>query len=293
LRAIRFASRFEFAIDPATWSAIVESAPALTRLSAERVREELVKTMDQVEKPARAIRLWIESGAMAVLIPPLADLDAITVASLDWLPRPREAAAGRAELVARAEARRLIRVAALFAGRDPESARGALRALRSSNAEIERVGNIAAAWQRVAGPIEAALLLDEPISDAAVRAWTAAAGRFRIQPVIRIMAARWCAAAAQGARTPDPGRVRALYRRVSRSVYRDALDVSQLQLTGNDLAALGVPQGPATGTVLRSLVDAVIVDPELNTRERLMELVRRWVAQGGPAGAPGEIKRNS
>ena len=48
LRAIRFAARFDFAIDPATWRAIVESAPHLGRLSPERVREELEKTMRQV-----------------------------------------------------------------------------------------------------------------------------------------------------------------------------------------------------------------------------------------------------
>src|SRR5436305_6811782 len=37
LRAIRFGARFGFEIDPFTWDAIVESAPMMTRLSAERV----------------------------------------------------------------------------------------------------------------------------------------------------------------------------------------------------------------------------------------------------------------
>ena len=41
LRAIRFAARFGFDIEPATWRAIVDSAPHLRRLSAERVHEEL------------------------------------------------------------------------------------------------------------------------------------------------------------------------------------------------------------------------------------------------------------
>ncbi|HEX6629689.1 MAG TPA: CCA tRNA nucleotidyltransferase, partial [Gemmatimonadaceae bacterium] len=44
LRAIRFASRFGFAIEPATWRAIVDSAPHMGRLSAERVKQELDKT---------------------------------------------------------------------------------------------------------------------------------------------------------------------------------------------------------------------------------------------------------
>ena len=46
LRAIRFGARFGFDIDPATWDAIVESAPQMTRLSAERVKQEIEKTME-------------------------------------------------------------------------------------------------------------------------------------------------------------------------------------------------------------------------------------------------------
>src|SRR5688572_12893691 len=41
LRAIRFAARFGFTMDPETWAAITESAPHLQRLSAERVHQEL------------------------------------------------------------------------------------------------------------------------------------------------------------------------------------------------------------------------------------------------------------
>src|SRR5882672_10316366 len=49
LRAIRFGARFGFEIDPATWAAIVESAPEMSRLSAERVKQEIEKTMEQVK----------------------------------------------------------------------------------------------------------------------------------------------------------------------------------------------------------------------------------------------------
>ena len=54
LRAIRFASRFGFDIERDTWDAIVESAPELTRLSAERIKQEIEKTMDQVRSPSKA-----------------------------------------------------------------------------------------------------------------------------------------------------------------------------------------------------------------------------------------------
>jgi len=48
LRAIRFAARFGFTIDPPTYAAIEASAPFLRRLSPERVKQELDKTLEQV-----------------------------------------------------------------------------------------------------------------------------------------------------------------------------------------------------------------------------------------------------
>jgi tRNA nucleotidyltransferase (CCA-adding enzyme) len=51
LRALRFAGRFGFRIEPATWAAIVDSAPFLSRLSRERVKQELEKSMEQVAVP--------------------------------------------------------------------------------------------------------------------------------------------------------------------------------------------------------------------------------------------------
>src|ERR1700681_353060 len=73
LRAIRFGARFGFEIDPTTWDAIVESAPEMTRLSAERVKQEIEKTMEQVKLPSKAFAKWRDSGAFATLIPSLAN----------------------------------------------------------------------------------------------------------------------------------------------------------------------------------------------------------------------------
>ena len=73
LRAIRFAARFEFAIEPATRRAIEDSAPHLTRLSPERVKQELDKTMEQVARAGTALALWRDVGALRTLVPSLDD----------------------------------------------------------------------------------------------------------------------------------------------------------------------------------------------------------------------------
>jgi len=70
LRAIRFATVLGFEIDPATWEAIVASAPAITEISAERIREELVKIFLSPNR-ARGWDLLDASGLMKAVLPEL------------------------------------------------------------------------------------------------------------------------------------------------------------------------------------------------------------------------------
>ncbi len=73
LRGVRFAAVLGFEIDPPTWDALREWAPSLTGVSAERIREELVKLF---RSPGR-VRGWDlldASGLMDVLLPEVAAL---------------------------------------------------------------------------------------------------------------------------------------------------------------------------------------------------------------------------
>ncbi len=71
LRALRFAARFDFTIDPATWDAARTAAPGLAQLSAERVREEWFKGLQTARSIAKLASLWLEVGAAGVWIPEL------------------------------------------------------------------------------------------------------------------------------------------------------------------------------------------------------------------------------
>jgi poly(A) polymerase len=70
LRGVRFASRLGLDIEPITWSAMVSAAPALDRISRERVAMEL-NNMLMGENPRRAMELLRDSGLLAVAVPPL------------------------------------------------------------------------------------------------------------------------------------------------------------------------------------------------------------------------------
>lgn len=71
LRALRFAARFDFAIEPATWQAAVSGAPGLAGLSAERVRDEWFKGLTTAGSLVRLVALWADAGAAAVWLPEL------------------------------------------------------------------------------------------------------------------------------------------------------------------------------------------------------------------------------
>lgn len=50
--------------------------------------------------------------------------------------------------------------------------------------------------------------------------------------------------------------------------------VSDLAVDGNDLLEIGIEPGPELGSLLGSLLDQVIVDPQLNTKEQLSNRVK-------------------
>jgi tRNA nucleotidyltransferase (CCA-adding enzyme) len=281
LRAIRFAGRLGFAIDPATWSAVVASAPQLRRLSAERVKQELEKTMDQLPRPSAALALWVESGAMAVLVPGLAKVDPLTLAAIDCVPVPPGGVAPRQR------ARRIARFAALFSGIDGARTGAALTALRFSKSDAAAVATIVDRLRAAASSMERALVDNAVIDGASVRRWVADIGRLNVPIVMRVASALWSARRAASEPAPDASAVHALYRRLLRSRFRDPVELSDLGVDGDDLRRAGIPPGPALGKILQALLDRVIRDPSLNTPGWLLEEARRlYQTATGDGGSP-------
>jgi len=76
LRAVRFASRFGYAIEPATFVAIQELAPEIRQVSRERVRDELTKML--TEGHAReAFLLLDETGLLREVLPEISAMKGV------------------------------------------------------------------------------------------------------------------------------------------------------------------------------------------------------------------------
>ncbi len=76
LRAVRFAARFDYQIDPKTMAAIQELAPKIHQVSCERVREELTKMLTE-GRAGRAFDLLDTTGLLPEVLPEIAAMKGV------------------------------------------------------------------------------------------------------------------------------------------------------------------------------------------------------------------------
>jgi len=221
LRAVRFAAKLDFALEPLTLAAIRTHAPQLANVAAERVREELERMFADASR-LRAWRLLADCGLLAHLWP-----------RASWEPRQvtaLELMLGRLPPAAPFE----LALAVLLAEHPPAEIQRIARDLTLSNEQRE-----VAAWL-VAHQRD----LDEP-------------GRPSLAELKRLMAhagfdALRMLAPARFASMPDGARrLEALEARL-RSIPPEAVQPPPL-VTGEDLLARGVAPGPVYREVLEVL----------------------------------------
>lgn len=106
LRAVRFAARFEYTIEPATFAAIQKLAPQIHQVSRERVRDEITRMLTEGHA-RRAFELLDQTGLLREVLPendamkgvrqppefhPEGDVFVHTLLMLERLPQPCPAA---------------------------------------------------------------------------------------------------------------------------------------------------------------------------------------------------------
>lgn len=112
LRAVRFAARFSFTIEPETWKALKQNAVNITQISQERIFQELNKML-MGPNPDKALSLLEESGLLSIILPEVHALKGVeqphafhpegdvlnhTIKTLSYLRNPSQAMAWSALL---------------------------------------------------------------------------------------------------------------------------------------------------------------------------------------------------
>jgi tRNA nucleotidyltransferase (CCA-adding enzyme) len=286
LRAVRFAARLGLEVEPATEAAIRRHAAEAVSLSGERVRDELLRLLADAAPPSSAFRRLEELGLLKVLLPELAALRGVPQAkrlagdALDHSLRTADALPAGDPVLRLAGllhdlGKATTQADGHFIGHEREGATLAdvmLRRLRLPRDDASRITRLIRHHMFAYGP---------EWTDAAVRRFVRRVGPDLLED---LFALRRADNAASGAQEPFTGGSAELRARALAAVEGDPLEARQLAVNGDILRQeLGMEPGPAVGAVLARLLEAVLDDPTLNRRERLLELAASWIADG-PSG---------
>ncbi len=235
LRAVRFAARLGFSIEPDTLAAIQALAPRLAQIAAERVHDELARILTE-GGARRGVELLDSSGLLAQVLPEAAPLSALTAHLLDDFP-------------AGADRLPLALAALLHAASQPGVP---LARLRCSSEVADRTTALLAHRARFAelpsmSPSERKRYLRMPHFDDHLE-----------------LHLRWCLAT---------GVPLEAYSFATAHLMQDELFPPRL-VTGDDLLALGLPQGPVFKELLEA-VETEQLEERLATREQALHFLRR------------------
>jgi poly(A) polymerase/tRNA nucleotidyltransferase (CCA-adding enzyme) len=286
LRGVRFAARFALRIDEDTFAAMKASENLVDTLSAERIQEELTKLLTQCDRPSEGFETMRRTGVLARVLPELDRAHGVaqneyhtddvfwhSVKSCDHAPRENLAVRWAALLhdLGKVDRKQVIpdetgeRI--VFYGHETAGARMAARVLerlRYSNEFVDRCSHL----------VENHMFLYQPEwNRSTVRRFIRRVGKENLGDLFALRAADCLSRGL----TSELQNLEALRSRVDTELGESvALRVSDLAVDGDDVKqALGVGEGQVVGEVLRELLERVVDDPSLNTRETLLDIVRR------------------
>lgn len=283
-RACRFAAKLHFTIDSGTFDAIGKTLDVARLVSAERVRDELLKLLD-ADTPSVGFEYLRESGLLDLMIPELArcygvvqnkyhmyDIYYHSIYSCDAAPSGNH----------------IVRIAALLhdigkvatrrEGDDGDYtfynhevigsriAKKILSRLRFSNEEISRITNLISNHM---------FHYTDEWTDGAVRRFMRKVG---VENIADLFMVRFSDREGNGMRGGLPAPIGKLRRRMERVIEEEnAITVKDLDIDGHVLMnEFSITPGPVIGKILNHLLELVLDEPEINERDILLEKAREY-----------------
>jgi putative nucleotidyltransferase with HDIG domain len=282
IRAVRFAAQLSYKVEPKTLAAISGALEISAKVSAERIRDELLKIAAS-DKPSRALLLMEQTGLLALFLPELAasrGIDQKGFHRFDVLEHSLLACDYSAEKQYPQD----VRIAALLhdIGKTPtrkiddksgiwtfyqheteseKMTRNILFRLRCPNELIDSVCHLVK---------EHMFHYTDEWSDAAVRRFIVRAGE---DSLVKLYQLRRADAYATAAIEPPPDFLLPLVYRIEKALGESsAFTLKDLAVSGKDLIAIGIKPGKKIGIILNELLETVLDDPAQNNRETLIHI---------------------
>ncbi|MBN1524495.1 MAG: CCA tRNA nucleotidyltransferase [Spirochaetales bacterium] len=284
IRACRFSAQLDFSIEQATQNAMKKTAPLIQHISEERIRDEFVKIMGS-PLPSSGIKKLEESGLLTFILPELDacrgigqgemhsfDVYTHSLYSSDFPPKDavgvRIAALfhdiGKADTMVVGEHEEIR-----FYGHEKKSreyTNNILSRLKFPNKEIHHITHLV---------LNHMFHYEPSWSDAAVRRFIHRVGQENIQDLILLRRADQYGMNRQSMDSPLLNEFQ--MRIDSLLEQQHVLSLKDLAVDGSDIMEyLNIPASPQIGLILHELMETVLDDPSLNTRQKLLGIAKEF-----------------
>ena len=284
MRAVRFGAQLGFDIDEATRTAAAKHAAELSQVSAERIETELTKLL--VSPHPEKIMDMYELGITSVVLP---EFDRMINTPQNTPYHRFDVGRHTIEVMKNVPASKVMRYAALlhdvgkpdtrttdnngqdhFKGHAKVSegiAETVLKRLRMDNDTIRDVKNIVL-WHDFG--------LKGGITKKSVRKMLSKMGKEYFDFYVQIKRADIMGQSDYRADVSIDILNQIIVFHDEIIEEGNALTISDLAIGGKDLIEMGIKPGPEMGEILRQLLDRVLEEPELNTKENLGEIIKKY-----------------
>lgn len=298
IRALRFASQLNFCIEKDTFLEIFKPdiQKKITSISIERFRDEFLKMLKS-EKPSVGLKLMEETGILKLFIPEFEvcrgciqgdgrgfhDFDVMDhlIYACDGAPKNnyKVRLAALFHDIGKPSCKRVIENEKdgqlfTFYNHDNEGAKiteKILRRLKFSNEEIADVSHLVKNHM---------FHYESSWSDAAVRRFIVRVGLQYMDDLFDLRVADVFGmhnnqVNLRNSNTSE--NILELKERIEKITEKqNALSLKDLCVNGKDLMDIGIPSGKKIGVVLNELFEAVLEDPDMNSREKLLKLAESY-----------------
>lgn len=292
IRAIRFMGQLGFSIEESTKSAIFapDILEGIRHISRERFRDEFIKMMG-VDTPSACLKTLHETGILKIFMASLEecfgcqqlddrkyhleDVATHCLSSCDFVPKNSY----------------LVRIATLLhdigkPATRQEEIRNGMHIVSFHNHETigaelakELLTNLhfsTAQINRITHLIECHMFYyDKTWTAATVRRFLAKVKAEYVEDLIVLARADRSGKVCEAKDAGRLGDLDDLHERLNIQIKKNAaLSVSDLRINGKDIICLGIKQGPAIGIILKKLLEMVLEDPTINTKEQLVTIAK-------------------
>ncbi|MCR5719296.1 MAG: CCA tRNA nucleotidyltransferase [Lachnospiraceae bacterium] len=252
MRAVRFSAQLGYSIDDKTKESVRINKNRLSSISAERIRVELDKLLSSPNPDF--IKRAYEYGIMDVIMPEFSE----AFKALDEKQQGRYL-----DTLKESKAEIQLRLSLFFVIMGENKAQEVLKNLKYDNATKNSVLKVLKALndypKPFSKPVEVRIFLNE-----------------RGEETFKLFTDCFCYLKDSLWDSASLCELKSVYDKIKDD--NDCYSMKDLKITGKDLMDLGINPGKEMGDLLKKLLDEVIIDPSLNSKESLVGILKKWGA---------------